>query len=162
MDKNGNSLGIVVCGFPGIGKSHFAKIAKCRVIDSDSSQFDKSDFPQNYVREIAARRREFDVVLVSCHEEVRAELARQHIPYHIVFPSHECKQEYLQRYRDRGNSELFIQLLDKHWDHWIDGCLYDGSSDYNNMRSVNGYKLGPGRFLSDVADRIIEFATTGK
>ena len=153
------TLGIVVSGFPGIGKSHFTANTKLKVSDSDSSQFDKSGFPRNYVDEIARRRTEYDIVLVSSHEEVRAELDRQKIPYQIVHPGHECKEEYLQRYRDRGNSDLFVSLLDKHWDHWIDGCLYDGSGDVNELRSVNGYRLGSGRYLADVIPRIVEFET---
>jgi hypothetical protein len=155
--QDSEPLGIVVSGFPGVGKSHLATSSKWRVSDSDSSRFDKADFPRNYVEEIARRRAEYDIVLVSSHEEVRAELERQRIAYQIVFPGPECKEEYLQRYRDRGSNELFVVLLDKHWDRWIDGCLYDGSGDVNELRSVNGYRLGQGQFISDVVDRIVEF-----
>lgn len=155
--QDSKPLGIVVSGFPGVGKSHLATSSKWRVSDSDSSQFDKADFPRNYVEEIARRRAEYDIVLVSSHEEVRAELERQKIPYQIVHPGSECKEEYLQRYRVRGSNESFVALLDKHWDRWIDGCLYDGSGDVNELRSVNGYRLGQGQFISDVVDRIVEF-----
>lgn len=150
-------LGIVVSGFPGVGKSYLRSASKWKISDTDSSTFDRSGFPRNYVDEISKRRLHFDIVLVSSHEAVRAELERQKIPYQIVFPGPECKEEYLQRYRDRGDGDKFISLISDNWDRWIEGCLYDGSCDVNTLRSVNGYRLGPGRFISDIIDRIVEF-----
>lgn len=155
--RDSKPLGIVVSGFPGIGKSHLAASGKWRTSDSDSSQFDKANFPENYVEEIQRRKAYYDIVLVSSHEEVRAELERQKIPYYIVHPSYECKDEYLQRYRERGSNEAFVELLENNWDSWINGCIYDGSADTNQLRSVTGYKLGPGQFISDIVDQILEF-----
>lgn len=150
-------LGIVVSGFPGVGKSHFARTSPLRVSDSDSSKFDKDGFPANYVEAIKERQKEFDIVLVSSHETVRAEMERQQVYYQIVFPDCKLRDEYLQRYRDRGSSESFIQLISDNWDRWLEGCAYDGSHDYNELRSLSGYKLGSGHFIADVADRIVEF-----
>lgn len=150
-------LGIVVSGFPGVGKSHFAKTSSLRVSDSDSSEFDKDGFPVNYVEAIKQRQKEFDIVLVSSHENVREEMERQGVYYQIVFPDYGLRDEYLQRYRDRGSPESFVQLISDNWKNWTEKCAYDGSYEYNELRSLNGYKLGPGRFIADVADRIVEF-----
>ena len=38
--------------FPGVGKTHFYNQNKENTRDSDSSTFDKSEFPQNYIDHI--------------------------------------------------------------------------------------------------------------
>lgn len=136
-------LGIVVCGFPGVGKSYLvSNNTKYKISDSDSSQFDN---PKDYVEHIIQKRKEFDIVLVSTHEDVRAELCKQNVPYQTVFPGPECKSEYLERYKSRGNTKQFIDLVDKNWDKWIDGCL-DG---YYYIQLKSGF------YISDVVNSIV-------
>ena len=50
-----NELYTLLCaGFPAVGKSHFYNHSKLKVLDSDSSKFDKAFFPQNYIDHIKA------------------------------------------------------------------------------------------------------------
>ena len=53
FDLNINPLDRVIAGFPGVGKSYLFKGNSEQYADSDSSTFDKSDFPANYMRHIA-------------------------------------------------------------------------------------------------------------
>ena len=32
------------------------------------------------------------------------------------------KNDYIQRYRNRGNSESFIRKVDTNWNEWINEC----------------------------------------
>ena len=43
---------LVVSWFPGVGKTHLFNNKEIDILDSDSSKFDKSDFPSNYIRHI--------------------------------------------------------------------------------------------------------------
>ena len=73
--QGGSGVGVprfvrLVCGFPGVGKSHLCR--KMGWHDSDSSQFSHRDgWPNNYIEHLKSLR---GVALVSTHKEVRAAL----------------------------------------------------------------------------------------
>ena len=67
---------LVVSAFPGCGKSHlFRNKGDKKILDSDSSTFDKSQFPENYINHIKSNIGDVDMILVSSHKEVRDALA---------------------------------------------------------------------------------------
>lgn len=116
----------VVVGFPGVGKTHLADNAGDLVIlDSDSSSFDKSDFPNNYVKHIKSHLDDADVILVSSHIAVRKALREADIQYIMVVPVKEAKKEYRKRFEDRGSSSEFIDLIMDNWDNYLDNCSKD-------------------------------------
>ena len=39
--------------------------------------------------------------------------------YYLVYPCRCIKDEYLQRYKDRGNNNSFIEFIDKNWEDFI-------------------------------------------
>ena len=135
----------IICGFPGIGKSHLAKHNDWQ--DSDSSQFSwispgvrNPDFPHNYVQHIQTSGKNH---LVSTHKAVRDEFAKQNIPFVLCYPERQCKEEYIQRYRQRGSTPAFLQLLSEKWDEWI-------TEMENESRAAQHLVLQPGQFASDV------------
>lgn len=120
---------IVISGFPGVGKSHFSKNSQYKTSDSDSSKFSwiepgvrHPDFPQNYINHIKelVAKNELDFVFVSSHKAVRDSLMENDIPFLLVYPSRSLKEEYLDRYRNRGNDDGFIQMMTDKWDSFID------------------------------------------
>ncbi len=135
----------VVCGFPGVGKTTlFNQLSKKKqkVLDSDSSKFDKKDFPENYINHIKKSIKDGYTVLASSHDVVRDSLIDNKIPFILVYPSKELKQEYLKRYTDRGSPTAFNQLLDKNWDKWIKEC---DSIDNSLVKKI---KLKENEYLS--------------
>lgn len=134
----------IIAGFPGIGKSTLFKKYKGRVSDSDSSQFNKADFPENYIKHIRAESTNKDCVLVSSHDVVRKAMIAASIPFTLVYPVLECKDEYLKRYEDRGSPKAFIDLLSNNWDKWIIEC--------HNQQNCEKIVLKPGQYLADVID----------
>lgn len=133
----------VISGFPGVGKSSYVKKNK-DVQDSDSSKFDKAEFPQNYIQHIKKCIADGKTVLVSSHKDVRDALIKEKINFTLVYPDKSLKDEYLKRYTERGSPASFITLLDKSWDEWIDQ-IESISSKY-----VTKKKLKAGQFLEDV------------
>lgn len=130
----------VVAAWPGTGKSTMsAKYSN--ISDLDSSYFDKASFPGNYIAQIKLQEARFGT-FVSSHLDVRNAMVEAGIDFWLVYPIRECKAEYLQRYRDRGSPQSFIELLDKNWDAWIAECEQQTAS----------YKirLHPGQFLEEV------------
>lgn len=113
-----------------------------KVLDSDSSTFDKSDFPANYMQHIQDKTAKGYTILASSHQEVRDALAAEGIKFVLAYPSVDCKAEYLQRYVNRGSPESFVKLLDKNWETWIEGCNEQSSDECFH------YHLEQGEFLS--------------
>ena len=85
-----------------------------------------------------------DKILVSSHKDVRDALLKKGIPYVLVYPNREIKDEYIQRYKDRGNNDAFVELLDKNWDIWMD--------EMEEQKGCYKVKLDSGQYLTDVID----------
>ncbi len=133
----------VISAFPGCGKSHFFRENKDKIVlDSDSSKFDKSQFPSNYIEHIKENIGKADIIMVSSHKEVRDALVENEIPFTLVYPDISIKEEYIGRYVDRGNSEAFVNLLLKNWELWI--------GELDNQVGCEKIKLSRGEYLSDV------------
>lgn len=141
----------VYSAFPGCGKTTYFNTTNRNVLDSDSSKFDKKHFPDNYIDHIERNVLDpkIDKILVSSHKDVRDALVARGIPFVLVYPSRELKDEYIQRYKDRGNNDAFIELLDKNWDTWMDEM--DGM-EAPKGQTLYKVKLGSGQYLTDVMD----------
>ena len=151
--SGGRVMPQVISGFPGIGKSHFYT-HECRdlkVSDSDSSKFSwvrpgerHPDFPQNYMQHIKTLLGEVDVVLVSSHKEVRDALVAAEVEFTLVYPERGAKEQYLERYRQRGSDAAFLALLDQKWDEFLD--------EMETQTNCTRIELHPGQYLSDVLE----------
>ncbi len=82
-----------------------------------------------------------NTVLLSMHGDVRAELAKNKIPYALVYPDIALRDEYRDRYRMRGDTEDFVHTLLAYWAPWITSC----ADDYNAAKLV---ELRSGEYLS--------------
>lgn len=133
---------LLISAFPGTGKSYFFKNSKKKVLDSDSSTFDKSEFPDNYIKHIKENIGEADVIMISSHKEVRDALVKNDMKFILVYPERELKDEYIERYKERGNDPKFIELLDKNWDSWI--------TELENQKGCFHTRLSSGKYISDV------------
>ena len=143
----------VISGFPGIGKTHFSSLTG-GVSDSDSSHFSWAPtkgvqvrdprWPQNYIEHIQGLllRPEISFILVPSHQEVRDALVEAGIPFTLVYPSVSIKEEYIQRYVDRGSAPAFVSLLNSNYETWIEGLISQQNCDH--------LSLGVGEYLSDV------------
>ena len=122
----GNTM--LVAAFPGTGKSHYCNVdvdymPQGFATDSDSSKFDKANFPANYIEHIKQKISEgYARVFISSHKDVRNALVENGLPFVLIYPAKELKDEYLERYKQRGNNEKFIQLVSDNWDNWLDEC----------------------------------------
>ena len=51
--------------------------------------------------------------------------------FYLVYPDDRRKDEFIERYKNRGNDENFIKLVSDNWDNWMkeiwfipDGCKH--------------------------------------
>lgn len=136
----------IICGFPGIGKSTVVQ-NNSNVIDLDSAPYSRiQTFPLNYLQAILKAEEDgFEYILISTHTSVRNMLQNLGIKYTNVYPVVDLGEEYIERYRERGSPEGFINFLEENWDDFIFELQYD-ESDY--------IELEQGEFLSDVLKNI--------
>lgn len=123
---------IILSGFPGVGKSFMFNNSNISVLDSDSSNFSwikdsegnntkerDPKFPKNYINHIKKNIGKVDIIMVSSHDIVRNALKENNISYLLFYPSIELKEEYLERYKSRGNDESFINMISSNWNKFI-------------------------------------------
>ena len=140
---------ILIFGFPGTGKTYAFEHAEelgLDLQDSDSSHFHwvyKDDefkepvldengkkivhpeWPMNYVKyiELTGREQKYkpDYIFVSTHEEVMNALLPLDFTSFCIVPDISLKERYMKLYKDRGNDEKFLKLMDEKWDEFIKG-----------------------------------------
>lgn len=145
----------IISAFPATGKTWFFKNHPERCIDSDSSQFSwikdengnntkerNPDFPHNYIQHIKESIGKVEFIFVSSHAVVREALQNERIIFTLVYPSMECKEEYIQRYIDRGSPDAFIELVRSSWEKWIKEC--------QDQKDCVRVELNPSEYLSDI------------
>lgn len=147
----------VITGFPGIGKSFIFKNTNLLASDSDSSEFSwvvnhgvkerNPDFPQNYIAHIRANLEVCDIIMVSTHDVVRKALDEAGIEFISVYPDKSLKEEYRQRYIDRGSPEALINYVMENWDNMME----DFERDITHQKVI----LQSGQYLSDVLTTIL-------
>lgn len=146
---------IIISAFPGTGKTYFYekyKNSDIKVLDSDSSNFSwikdengnntterNPDFPQNYINHIKENIGKVDIIFVSSHDIVRQSLYDNGIKYIVAYPDNDCKDEYLERYRNRGNTEEFINMMNKNWDKFINSMKNDKGAYMKWILGINQF-----------------------
>ena len=102
---------MIVCGFPGTGKSMMAKLSQW--VDLESTPFKKNWL---LYAEVAKHMSDSGyTVMVSTHEEVLNALEQIEANYTVIIPPITDKDIYLHRYKMRGNTHDFIQLINENW-----------------------------------------------
>ena len=110
---------MIICGFPGTGKSTMAKFSQW--VDLESTPFKK-----NWLLYAEVAKHMSDngyTVMVSTHSEMIDALEQIEASYTVIIPPKTDKDIYLFRYETRGNSDDFIRLLDENWVRWISDII---------------------------------------
>jgi len=133
----------LISAFPGVGKSYlFRNPGDKKISDSDSSHFNKDYFPENYIQHIKNNIGEADIICISSHDVVRNALVENDLHFTLVYPDKSLKEEYVSRYKERGNNDQFVTLLEKNWNDWI--------GQLETQEGCDHIKLQKGQYLSDV------------
>lgn len=162
-------LGIIICGFSGIGKTTLGK-KYCNVAEIGQSLFrniylDKSaytmdrehrknikkdvlpnpEWPMNYIHKINELREIHDFVCVFTDPELMETFRQLGIPFQIALPEKSRKEEFLQNFKNRGNDSMFCEKASKAWDKRLDM--------FYKMKETN-IILKNGEYLEDALIRL--------
>lgn len=110
---------MIICGFPGTGKTIAAKFGKW--VDLESTPFEC-----DWMRYAKVAKHMSDngyTVMVSTHEELMDCFELMEVPYTVIIPNQADMNIYIERYRQRGNNESYIRKVEDNWDSWIGRIL---------------------------------------
>lgn len=130
---------MIICGFPGIGKSSISRTLP-GIVDLESTPFNKNW--EIYANVIEHMNKNY-IVLCSSHMDLRKELNKRNINYIYVKPKKELKEEYIERYKKRGNDKKFIEQLSDNWDEYM-----------KTLKNENVWELDSEEYLYDVLEKI--------
>lgn len=128
-------VSMIICGFEGIGKTEFCKTTNLRVLDLETDSFAwikdnnhkkrNPNFPGNYIECLKACMGKYNIILLPSYESIRQELKNNEIHYLMIYPPTELKKDYIMRYRQRGDSEKFINFMIDNWDRFMESIQND-------------------------------------
>lgn len=134
----------IISGFPGIGKSFLSILEGDNVLDLDSGNFSGEHKWQLYKQNLLESIGKYKYILVSTHKETRDILnSSLNDPYYIVYPDKSLKSNFIMRYKQRGNNNSFIKMMEEHFEDFVDSI--EGSK--------GGIKIkldSPDVFLKDI------------
>ena len=138
---------MIICGFPGVGKSTLAKSSNW--VDLESTPFEK-----DWVRYAKVAKHMSDNgynVMVSTHPQLLEQFEQMEVRYTVVIPPFTDESNYIKRYIKRGNDNNFIKNIENNWMNWLkdiifyssvnrtviilpkDGCLQSYIEEYENI-----------------------------
>lgn len=136
---------MIICGFPGIGKSFVAKNYH-GFVDLESTPFKKN---WNLYTDVAIHMNNNGYhVLMSSHKEVRDMLLSKNVGFSVIIPLIEDKETYMKRYKTRGNTEEFIKFLDENYEKFITEIMDD--------KRLNVLTLPTNRYLAWYLNRKLD------
>lgn len=158
---------MIIAGFSGIGKTTFAKNHKNAIdlhvmpykysnLNEISDIYDDESIKaapelilnvnwryEYYDKLISLYKSQPDkIIIIPSDIQIMNWLSYDEIPFILIFPSCELKEEYRNRYLERGNTEDFIEVFIGNWDYWL--------SMFKMQKGCEKIELKTNEFLSDV------------
>lgn len=139
-----NALDFVVMPFK---YENYSQIANCcaegEAIKAHTSLELRRDWRTFYYQALINTYRHYpgEIIVIPTDRSILCRLEQDAIPYTVVYPARNLKEEYRQRYLDRGNNESFLDVFIGGWDVWMD-LIRDNNGPHIELQS--------GEFLSDV------------
>ncbi len=95
----------------------------------------RDKWPDNYIKAVINQYNENRYVIIPPVMSVLAALRNEEIPYILCYPERAAKDEYERRYKERGNTEVFLDIFIGHWDGFLDQMESDPGKYHITMKS---------------------------
>ena len=110
----------------------------------------REDWPDNYIKAVINSYNESRYVVIPPIGSVLKALREEEIPYILCYPERDAKDEYERRYKERGNTEEFLDIFIGHWDRFLDVMESDPGKHHIVMKR--------GEYLADLYPRCEEIS----
>lgn len=94
----------------------------------------------NYLNAIIEAKIKYDYVFITHSGSLLCK--KNNLHYNIIYPSIECKEEYILRMKKRGNNSEFIHNMEKNFEKYVNLCKEDNFADEK-------IELNPNEYLED-------------
>ena len=115
-------------------------------IKADMSLNTREEWPDNYIKAVINQYNEKRYVIIPPIMSVLKALRDEEIPYVLCYPERSAKDEYERRYRERGNTEDFLDIFIGNWERFIDYMESDPGQHHIVMER--------GEYLTDLFSEI--------
>lgn len=138
---------MVIAAFAGVGKTYFAEHVDDAVdftvmqykyrnlpdIGDNEAEQSKADpdhelnyeWPYNYIDAVSNQFHGKKHFIIPSDRVVLRGLQERQIPYILVYPARDAKEEYRHRYQLRGNTDDFMNIFIGRWESWMDSLRSD-------------------------------------
>lgn len=138
----------IIAGSPGIGKSTLTEnLPKdITVADMEPTPYTKADnWPENYIEEVVQRAEDTDLVLITTNPGVVKALKEQGLAITVIAPDESLREEYRQRYIDRGNKPEIVERI-------LAAAHKPNEETLTDFEGYNVLFLQSGQYLFDIID----------
>lgn len=111
---------LIISAFCGTGKTYLCENSNKKIVEFECWKYDKDCFPDNYVSDIQSKIGQVDIIFISTNPLALNILNKLGIKIILIYPQLELKNEYIERYKNRGSATDFILTLSKYWDSWLE------------------------------------------
>lgn len=117
---------LIISGFFGVGKTTACLYLRkeLKVIDLDFTLLKVSLI--RYIELIIDSIKKYDIIFISCNENIRKSLRKLKINYYVVYPTKNRKSEFIENFILRQNSKTFINFLEENFYQLIESIENDG------------------------------------
>ena len=133
---------LIISAFCGTGKTHICENSNKKIIEFECWKYDKDAFPNNCVADIKSKFGKVDIIFISTNPLVLDVLIRMGKQIILIYPELKLKNEYMNRYRNRGSSNDFMLMLSKYWDTWL--------REIKENKNCQHIRLKTGEYITDV------------
>lgn len=159
---------IVSC-FPGCGKTHLHlnNTSSFKILDLESTPFStQNGWPENYINTIISKCGNYDIILISQHEEVLQLLQEKKYTFFVVSPNNSdylspkkralIKQQWFGRFFLRDNKHIINSIG---FDEWLK-IITENYEEWTSIEHLAKYSpskiylLDDGEYISDIVQKI--------
>ena len=142
---------MIISAFCGTGKTYLCKKSGGRLIEFECWRYsNKPGFPHNIVRNIVSMCEKIDGIFISTNPMVLDALKKMNVV--LIYPKLSLKDEYIERFVNRGSSDDFISILSQYWEPWIIEAMAQ-----NQLRHI---VLESGQYIDSVLPELLTKRST--
>lgn len=143
---------ILAC-FPRTGKTTFVEENKDVLLDAGFSNYTAGTTEEAYLLELQAYHNDGKPIVIGNEPFVFEYLLTKGIPFGIVYPEVNCREDYRQRFinkltatgdvdEEMASQSIPVHELDEGWEGWVERCV----NQYNCLH----IRMYPGEYLGNI------------
>ena len=157
MKMNKEHKCIIISCFAGIGKNYAIKYLTNIIQDIKYIvQKKKGDFyinictsSQDYINYINTISKSVDILFIPYFLNMEKRFIQGKVDYYLIYPSINCKNEYIKRFKELDFTKEQIKYLSNNWDNMIFDC------ENCNISNNKKIKLSKNTYLLDMLLRLL-------